>query len=91
MKRTETRIYPKCPKTRAPKHVSCSSSPHRWPPVIAMGFGRRTESAESCAGVPIGTSDWRQAYPEIHREFAINQDIVGTLNRTYANKTPFKH
>lgn len=40
--------------------------------------------------VPIGTSDWRQAYPEIHREFAIIQDVVGTLNRIYANETPFK-
>jgi len=49
----------------------------------------RRES-EKRIGVPIGTSDWRQAYPEIHREFAINQDIVGTLNRIYANENPFK-
>ena len=41
-------------------------------------------------GVPIGTSDWRQAYPEIHREFAINQDVAGTLKRIYDNENPFK-
>jgi hypothetical protein len=41
-------------------------------------------------GVPIGTSDKRQAYLEIHREFAINRDVVGTLNYIYANKNPFK-
>jgi hypothetical protein len=49
----------------------------------------RRES-EKRIGVPIGTSDWRQAYPEIHREFAINRDVVGTLNRIYANENPFK-
>ncbi|XP_022163480.1 uncharacterized protein LOC111028984 [Myzus persicae] len=49
----------------------------------------RRES-EKRIGVPIGTSDWRQAYPEIHREFAINQDVAGTLNRIYANENPFK-
>jgi hypothetical protein len=49
----------------------------------------RRES-EKRIGVPIGTSDWRQAYPEIHREFAINQDVMGTLNRIYANENPFK-
>lgn len=47
--------------------------------------------SEKRIGVPIGTSDWRQAYPDIHRECAINQDVVGTLNRTYANENPFKH
>ncbi|GAB7336613.1 hypothetical protein MBLNU13_g10310t1 [Cladosporium sp. NU13] len=41
-------------------------------------------------GVPIGTSDWRQAYPEIHREFAIKQDVTGTLKRIYNNENPFK-
>ena len=49
----------------------------------------RRES-EKRIGVPIGTSDWRQAYPEIHREFAINQDVVGTLYRIYANENPFE-
>ena len=49
----------------------------------------RRES-EKRIGVPIGTSDWRQAYPEIHREFAINQDVVGTLKRIYDNENPFK-
>ncbi|KAL1582253.1 hypothetical protein WHR41_09118 [Cladosporium halotolerans] len=49
----------------------------------------RRES-EKRIGVPIGTSDWRQAYPDIHREFAVNQDVVGTLNRIYANENPFK-
>ncbi|KAK6433365.1 hypothetical protein LTR95_010457 [Oleoguttula sp. CCFEE 5521] len=41
-------------------------------------------------GVAIGTSDWRQAYPAIHREFAINQDVIGTLDRIYANENPHK-
>lgn len=41
-------------------------------------------------GVAIGTSDWRQAYPAIHREFAINQDVVGTLDQIYANENPNK-
>ena len=54
-----------------------------------MGFGRPTASAESC-GEGIGTSDWRQAYPAIHREFAIHQDIIGTLDRIYANDNPHK-
>jgi hypothetical protein len=49
----------------------------------------RRES-EKRIGVPIGTSDWRQAYPEIHREFAINQDVVGTFYRIYANENPFE-
>jgi superfamily II DNA helicase RecQ len=49
----------------------------------------RRES-EKRIGVPIGTSDWRQAYPAIHREFAINQDVVGTLDRIYANENPSK-
>jgi superfamily II DNA helicase RecQ len=49
----------------------------------------RRES-EKRIGVPIGPSDWRQAYPAIHREFAINQDVVGTLKRIYANENPFK-
>ena len=43
----------------------------------------RRES-ERRIGVPIGTSEWRQAYPAIHREFAINRDVVGTLDRIYA-------
>jgi hypothetical protein len=49
----------------------------------------RRES-EKRIGVPIGTSDWRQAYLEIYREFAINRDVVGTLKRIYANENPFK-
>lgn len=49
----------------------------------------RRES-EKRIGVPIGTSDWRQTSPEIHRDFAINQDVMGTLNRIYANESPFK-
>jgi superfamily II DNA helicase RecQ len=47
----------------------------------------RRES-EKRIGVPIGTSDWRQAYPAIHRAFAINRDVVGTLDRIYANPHP---
>jgi hypothetical protein len=39
-------------------------------------------------GVPIGTSDWRQAYPAIHRTFAINRDVVGTLDRIYGKENP---
>ena len=39
-------------------------------------------------GVPIGTSDWRQAYPAIHRTFAINWDVVGTLDRIYGKENP---
>jgi len=38
--------------------------------------------------VPIGTSDWRQAYPAIHRTFAINRDVVGTLDRIYGKENP---
>jgi len=50
----------------------------------------RRESGKR-VGVPIGTSDWRQAYPAIHREFAINRDVVGTLDRIYVNENPLKH
>jgi hypothetical protein len=46
--------------------------------------------SEKQIGMPIGPSDWRQAYLAIYREFAINQDIVGTLKRIYANENLFK-
>jgi hypothetical protein len=34
-------------------------------------------------GVAIGTADWRQAYPAIHRELAVNPRIHGTLQQIY--------
>lgn len=49
----------------------------------------RRES-ERRIGVAIGTSDWRQAYPEIHRRFAINQQILPTLHNVYDNDNPNK-
>jgi hypothetical protein len=46
--------------------------------------------SEKRIGIPIGTSDKRQAYPEIHRESAINQDVVSTFKRIYVKKKPFE-
>lgn len=51
---------------------------------------KKKRESQKRIGVPIGTSDWRQAYPEIHREFAINQDVAGILKRIYDNENSFK-
>ena len=47
----------------------------------------RRETA-GIVGVPIGISDWRQAYPAIHREFATDQSIRKTLSQIYENSNP---
>ena len=48
-------------------------------------MGRETERR---IGVKIGVALWRQAYPAIHRTFAINRDVVGTLDRIYGKENP---
>ena len=47
----------------------------------------RRETA-GVVGVPIGISDWRQAYPAIYREFATDQSIRKTLSQIYKNPNP---
>ena len=47
----------------------------------------RRETADRC-GVAIGISDWRQVYPAIHREHAIDQSIRETLTKIYENDNP---
>lgn len=41
---------------------------------------------EKYIGVPIGISDWRQVYPAIHREFAMEEDVQEILDKIYAKR-----
>lgn len=50
----------------------------------------RRETANLC-GVAIGTSDWRQVYPAIHRQFSMDQSIHETLTKIYENRNPHAH